>query len=278
MKKIVKFIKLANYGATPIYEQLPSWFFPKRHLKFKAYGVGMSKTGTVSLHAMFSKHYRSAHDPERRFLGKKIMAFAHNRMNKNDIIKYIKQRDRRLGLEMDASHLNGHLIEFLVSEFHESQFILTIRDCYSWLDSYINYRLARSFFEKVAWVRDLQNFRYGGDKYKYAKEEKILVNHRLHTLDGYFSWWNTHNTRILSTVPPERLLVVKTRELTTSIPRIERFLGIMPNTLITARANVNPQKFNILSQIDKDFLEAKANFHCKELMDKYFPEVKGFNS
>jgi len=34
------------------------------------------------------------------------------------------------------------------------------------------------------------------------------------------------------------------------------------------------QKFNLLAQIDKDFLAAKANLHCKELMDKYFPEIK----
>jgi len=25
-------------------------------------------------------------------------------------------------------------------------------------------------------------------------------------------------------------------------------------------------------------LEEKANFHCKELMDKYFPEVKGYSN
>jgi len=278
---IKKFIRKANYLATPLYDILPSWFFPERDLRFKAYGIGMGKTGTVTLSIIFSKRYRTAHEPERRFFANKIVAFAHGKINKNDLIKYVNQRDRRLGLEMDASHLNLHLLDILVNEFSEAKFILTIRDCYSWLDSSINHRLARlgSSVEKRAWFRHMDDLRFGADRFKYAKEEKVLVDNGLYTLDSYFSWWKTHNTRVLSTVPPERLLVVKTRELTQSIPQIETFLGITPGSLLTSvHANVRRKKFNILSQIDKDFLEEKANFHCKELMDQYFPEVKSFNS
>lgn len=181
---------------------------------------------------------------------------------------------------MDAAHLNIHILDILIDEFSDAKFILTMRDCYSWLDSFINHRLARpGFYEKRAWIKDLGDLRFGADRYKHAQEEKILAEHGLYTLDGYFSWWKTHNTRILTTVPPEKLLVIKTWELTQWIPEIERFLGITPGSLLTsARGNVTSKKFHILSQIDKDFLEAKANFHCKELMDQYFPEVKGFNS
>jgi hypothetical protein len=75
-----------------------------------------------------------------------------------------------------------------------------------------------------------------------------------------------------------RLLVVKTSEINQSIRKIENFLGITQGTLPNQiRENVRRKNFNILSSIDKNFLEEKANFHCQELMDKYFPEVKGFN-
>jgi hypothetical protein len=75
------------------------------------------------------------------------------------------------------------------------------------------------------------------------------------------------------------LLVVKMPELTQSIPQIETFLGITPGSLPTfVRGNVTTKKCHILSQIDKDFLEEKANFYCKELMDKYFPDVKGYSN
>ncbi len=193
------------------------------------------------------------------------------------MILLTKQRDRRLNLEMDASHLNVHILEILVKEYPQAKFILTIRDCYSWLDSSINHRLARpGFSEKRMWIKQLSALRFGADRYKYTPEEKVLVDNGLYTLDSYFSWWNTHNTKVLTTVPHERLLIIKTRELTQNIPQIEQFLGITSGTLPTsARGNVTTKKFNILSQIDKDFLKEKADLHCKELMDKYFPEVKG---
>jgi hypothetical protein len=54
---LFKVIKKANYWATPIYDILPSWCFPERHLRFKAYCVGMAKTGTISIHIMFSELY-----------------------------------------------------------------------------------------------------------------------------------------------------------------------------------------------------------------------------
>ena len=100
----------------------------------------------------------------------------------------------------------------------------------------------------------------------------------MYTLDGYFSYWAEHNSQVLAKVPEERLFTVRTREINQNITRIENFLGITPSSLPkNVHGNVASQKFHILSQIDKDFLEEKANFHCKELMDKYFPEVKGFN-
>jgi hypothetical protein len=48
--------------------------------------------------------------------------------------------------------------------------------------------------------------------------------------------------------------------------------------IVPFRKKVEGKKLNILSQIDKDFLEKKANFYCKELMDKYFPDVKGYSN
>ena len=274
-----KIVGWANTAVTPLYDALPSRCFPERHLKFKAYCVGMAKTGTVSMHIMFSQH-RSAHEPDRRILVGKILAFANGKIDKSKLIKYIKHRDRRLGLEMDSSHLNYHLIDILVNEFSEAKFILTIRDCYSWVESAINFFVARPLF-RFHWsqhhLRALRRLRFRANEFKHTKEEKILADNECYTLDGYFSFWREHNSKVLATVPADRLLVVKTREINQRVPDIENFLGIESGTLINrVHANVGSKKFHILSQIDKDFLEEKANLHCKELMDKYFPEVKCF--
>jgi hypothetical protein len=269
-------------AAIPFYDILPSWCFPERQLRFKAYCVGMGKTGTTTMHAIFSKQYRSMHEPENRFLTYKILAFINGKIGKSEFAKYVKHRDRRLGLEMDSSYLNLYLLDILVSEFSEAKFILTIRDCYSWLDSVVNHRMANPTLVGRDWFRrhlaEMADIWYKTDKFQHANEEKTLAERGLYTLDGYFSYWREYNSRVLATVPKERLLVVKTTEINQNIQRIENFLGIPQGTLPNqVRENVRSKKINILSQIDKDFLEAKANFYCKELMDKYFPEIKGFN-
>jgi hypothetical protein len=247
--------------------------------------VGAAKTGTTSIHAAFRQQYRSAHEPEWGLLIHKLLAFAHGKINKSELSRYVKHRDRRLALEIDSSHLNYHLLDILVSEFGDAKFILTIRDCYSWLDSLLNHHYPVYFSlqkhqlrrNRNLWVK-LYDIDFKMNEFKHAKEENILANKGLYTLDGYFSYWREHNSRVLATVPEDKLLVVKTQNINQDIQKIEEFLGIMPSTISNnVRENVRKKKFNILSQIDKDFLEEKANIHCRELMDEYFPEVKGFN-
>jgi hypothetical protein len=123
----------------------------------------------------------------------------------------------------------------------------------------------------------LSDLRFRTNK-QHSKEEEVLAHNGRYTLDGYFSYWREHNSKVLTTVPKERLLVIKTREIDQNLRKIEEFLGIPLGTLPkNVREKARRKRFNLLSQIDQDFLEAKANFHCKELMDKYFPEIKGFN-
>lgn len=282
VNNLVSIARTANLKnvAVPLYDILPSWVFPKRQLRFKAYCVGMGKTGTTTMHAIFRNQYRSAHEPEARFLVPKIWDFVNRNIDQNQFTQYIKHQDRRLGLEMNSSALNYYLIDILVNEFSDAKFILTIRDCYSWLDSIINHHIINLDNFKSNWFKHywivLSKMCYRTDK-KHVKEEAILANNGLYTLDGYFSYWRKCNSKILTTVPKERLLIIKTTEINQNIRQIENFLGIPLGTLPNqVRENVRRKKFNILSQIDKDFLEEKANFHCKELMDKYFPEVKGY--
>lgn len=281
MKSLEKLRRKTNYWATPIYNRLPSWCFPIHQLKCKAYCVGMAKTGTVTMHIMFSKNYRTAHEAESRFLINKILAFAHGKISQGEFTRYVKHRDRRLGLEMDSSNFNYFLLDILVSEFSDAKFILTIRDCYSWLDSLINHYFARPMLRDKHWskkfVMRLNALRYEVNGFEHAKEEKVLADNGLYTIDGYFSYWMEHNSKILSTVPEDRLLVIKTREIDQSIPKIENFLKITPGSLSkNVHGNVGSKKFHLLSQIDKDFLEEKANTHCKPLMEKYFPEITGY--
>ena len=270
-----------NSLATPLYEKMPGWCFPDRPRRFHAYCVGTGKSGTVSIYLMFSK-YRTQHEAESRFIIPKVIAFNNGKMSTDEVIKYIKHRDKRLSLEMDSSALNYFFIDILVDQFSNAKFILTIRDCYSWLDSLINHTLSRPWIQQNKfnlhshWT-SLRKMVYNIGEKQHTSQEQVLCENGLATLDGYFSYWAKHNQHILTTVPQERLFVVKTKEINSNISEIEKFIGVTSGSLLKIHGNTARQKFNLLSKIDKIFLEERANVHCGELMNKYFPEIKGFN-
>lgn len=269
-------LKLGKRALWPQYgtSRLRRLLYPRR---FQAYCIGTAKSGTSSIAALFRKHYQAAHEPESQHIIDIFLTDARGSLDERELIKYIKTRDKRLGLELDSSQLNYFFLDILVREFVDAKFILTLRDCYSWLDSFINHQLTRPASDQ--WIK-LRDLRFRREGLEYAKEEKILVEHGLYTLDGYLSYWAHHNRKVLLTVPRERLLIVKTSEVSSETAKIADFLGIPLDSLDQKKSHSNKatSHIGIVSKIDKRFLEKKVETHCKELMDAYFPEMMGSGS
>jgi hypothetical protein len=247
--------------------------YPRR---FQAYCIGTGKSGTHSIAGLFSRRYRTAHEPEREFIIDTILAAASGLISEEEKVDFIRKRDKRLWLELESSVYIYHFLDILVREFPHAKFILTIRDCYSWLNSYMNHKLAGPVSDK--WWR-MREFRYRPDKFTYAKEEQILFEHGLYPLDSYLSAWGTHNRKVPAIVPKEKLLVVRTHEIIQNITRIAEILEIPVETLDPSKAHLfkTQRNFGILSKIDRDFLEEKVNIHCRDVMNQYFPEIRCFN-
>lgn len=265
LKNVIKQIKKAVYSKLPMCSIYPR--------KFHAYCVGTAKSGTHSIAEMFSLNYRASHEPEGKLMIDMILAASNGSITKIEQTEFVKKRDKRLWLEMESSQLTYFFIDILVENFVNAKFILTIRDCYSWLDSLINHQLSLPVSQN--WLK-LRNFRFKADEFKHTKEEKILAENGLYTLDGYLSYWATHNKNVLATVPENRLLVIRTHEITQNISRIAEFLGIHTKYLDVSKSHSFKSKKNygLLSRIDRKFLEEKVDTHCKEIMDKYFPDIK----
>lgn len=242
---------------------------------FHAYCIGTQKSGTHSIAGLFQPRYNSAHEPEHYPLIQLLLA----NQPVNQINEQLTKRDQHLGLELESSNLLSFFIERLVSEFTEAKFILTIRDCYSWLDSCLNHQLNAQRTEEMAFWWRYRDFCFRQEQFKHAAQEKTLAEHNLYTLDGYLSYWQRINQKILSTIPPERLLIVRTLEIEASIDKIAQFLPIPVETLNPSRSHLYKaqKKFNLLWQIDRDFLEQKVEFYCRPLMTQYFPEVRDMN-
>lgn len=264
-----------RYWMTPLFECCPEKCFPLRKRLIQVYVVGMPRSGTVSLYDIFKTNFRADHEPESRFLTNKVVDYRMNRLDKQGMRRYLRHRDRRLGLELDTSYLNGEVVELLADEFPDARFILTIRDVLSWTDSMMNFLLNKPEFmtSRKPHIREHMEVQFGAPPYVYAPEEEILQKLGLHPLSRYLKYWTEHNQRVINLVPPKRLLVIKTADIGHSSNAIEIFLNLPLNSLgKSVHSNSAPTRHSLLKQIPHEFVRAQVQTHCGELMQKYFPE------
>jgi transcriptional regulator with XRE-family HTH domain len=239
--------------------------------KFQAYVVGLPKTGTVSLAGIFG-NYRASHEFDQWETHQMVIKYKQGLISKKQVCEYLKKRDLMAGLpEMDSAYFNSHYLDILAVEFSEAKFICLIRDCYSWLNSYISH-----FVEPE---REVLKSREIGNGFPFdlprgsLKERVELVNNFHKYIDTPLSFWSNSYKSILEKLPPNRSLIVKTQEISGKVDEIANFIGVPPQSLIRENSHLNKLKKNIhiLHKLDYDFLKAKFDEYCSSLMERFFP-------
>ena len=225
------------------------------------------------METLLGGHLRSAHEPESDEIIDVVLANAAGRMHDSELQYYLLLRDRRLSLESDSSQLNIFLLHKLVQLFPCARFILTIRDPYSWLDSFINHQLTHSASDQWLALRD---FRFRPDLYVHQPEEMILKDHGLYSIDGYLSYWGWHNRKAIAVVPEEQLLIVRTDQITERVDEIASFAGVPKARLQKEKSHSfkAQKKFGLLDKVDRQFLDDKVAEHCGGLVARFFPESR----
>jgi len=240
--------------------------------RFHAYCVGAAKTGTTSLALLFSENFRAAHEPMSHHFN--LTWGGRAKIEGDRFDSYLEQRDRYLNLEMEASHNVLPAVPALVRLYPEAKFILTVRECLSWMESLISEELdTRENRDSYLWWQPW--FRHTcGAAAGHPTEEKVLADVGLSTVRGYMRYWARHNREVLAAVPEERLLIVRLDQLDESHDRMAEFLGIDPNTLPKreSRANTRSDKAITVDCIGRDYVERIAQEECGELMAQFFPE------
>ncbi len=191
-----------------------------------------------------------------------------------ELCNWIRARDRELALEVDSSWFNGLILDFLAGEFPRARFVLTIRDCYSWANSEFRRVLHHPSQEPIR-VK-LREFLYGSTGAAHSPAEQVLKDNGLYPLAGYLARWTAHNEKVLATIPPERLLVVRTDQIRPRAFEIADFAGLPRHAVRLDRTHEyrNPVPRQIITEIDPNFLEQKIEQHCRPLMRRFFPEIK----
>ncbi|MGH7571181.1 MAG: sulfotransferase [Gemmatimonadota bacterium] len=241
-----------------------------------AFCPGAPKSGTHSLASLLGGSLRVAHEPHAMMLINALKGSSFHSIPPARCAQLLKRRDRILGLELESSHLLGPFVSTLVPLFPEARFVLPIRDCFSWLDSMINQQLRKrdeAEDRKWATVWDLY---FQRDRFRHPPEEQVLKDAGLHTLDGYLTYWSTHNRHVLDTVPTARLFVLRTDQIGSRAGELAAFLGISPSSVDPARSHTYRRSSDdrLLDRLDQEYVADKCDAHCRELMERYYPETR----
>lgn len=240
--------------------------------RFHAYGVGTAKSGTTSLAAIFQPHYRSRHEPLSRPL---LLQAAKRPDGLGEPTGFpVLRRDVQLRLEMDSSQLNFVILGDLVRAFPDARFVVTIRDCFSWVESFINHQLSRPPKPRSGplWSQ-FRDDRFRASQLRHPPEEIELQRRGLYTLEGYFSYWALHNRAALDLIPADRRLILRTTDIGNSLDQLATFLSIPVETLSGGQAHENRAKgrYGVLDEVPQDHVIAVARQQCGELMEELFP-------
>ena len=245
--------------------------------RFRAYNVGIAKSGTTSIAGIFSK-YRAAHEFMFPETTRAISDYRTGIISKEEFVRFLHSRDQKGNLEMDSSSFNFNYVDILVDEYPDAKFITTIRDCYSWLDSMLNMLLVLDIKD---WMIDFgfRSFGISVTRDMISSRENI-IEALPHMLDGLLKYWADGQQFSLDNLPKERSLVLRTDEISESLERIAHFLGVPEDTLSSEQSHLfkAERKFNILQDTDFNLLQDKFQMHCATLMQKYFPDrtLEGF--
>jgi hypothetical protein len=256
------------------------WDYADRPVRrFQAYNVGIAKTGSTSIAGLFG-HYRSAHEFMFEQTARTLVGHARGEIAHDDLRAFIRQRDERGLLEMDAATFSFSYADILVQEFPAALFLLTIRDCYSWLDSLLNMTLLlgpRMPAWMVAYGQHVNRFRFVP---AMAQSRATFIQHLPELVEASVRYWARANRHLLEVLPPERTLLLHTTDISTSIDTIAAFIGVPAHTLLPAQSHLfrAAKKLGLLHEIDYEFLRKQCERHCGALMGEFFPSdtLRGF--
>jgi hypothetical protein len=218
--------------------------------------------------------YRSAHHPDQKVRLPLAARYLKDDIQDSAAARVLRRRDRLLRLELESSSLAGILIEPLSTACPDKKFILTVRDVYTWCDSWIDHNVNDPPEASSPWSA-LDRIRLRIDEVEPTRFDSPLVERGLPPLACYFQLWADHNSRVLEVVPPRRLLVVETSQILAKTGELAAWAGVPPETLRTERGWIfsTPTKHHVLATLDRSYVQDTANRICGPLMSRYFPEV-----
>jgi len=231
--------------------------------------LGTPKSGTTSIAGLFAGKFRYGHEAERDAHVKVIYSHYKGKITDKAYIKYLRKRDKRLWMDIESNCFLGYRPDLTYRALPDYQFILTIRDPWSWLDSIFNNNISFPVARHKTMERWHEVF-FQPDKYVHYQDEQILKDFKLYPVDAYLNYWVNANQSVINSIPDEQLLIIPTKNISGSLEVIEDFLGIPNNTLKQEHSfsNVTENKYDVRSKLDEEYIRDRIKVICNDFIVK----------
>ncbi|MDZ4763335.1 MAG: sulfotransferase [Chloroflexota bacterium] len=245
--------------------------------RFQAFAVGLQRCGTHSMHFIFQKNYRSAHEPSIIHTCELMYDRVHGGMDEKTFERRWLSRDRFLWLEMESNNIPTIIAPTLARLFPEAKFVLLLRDPYSWLHSLW---AVQHWFTPISqhprWYQKMMAYMYGYGRMEYGAGDQNLKQIGLPPLRGYLQHWRRMYDLGLNELPADRRLILYTHQLTNKLPDIAQFLDVPLDTLDQDNTHGDPAKDKrpFIFQIDRAYLEDQVHEICDPVLSQWFPTIK----
>ena len=235
---------------------------------FRLYSVGNAKTGTTTVPRMFEL-YRSSHECDAGRMASLAAGVLRGQLDPRSarVRRALRRRTLRYHLEVDAANFLTPFAGTLALLYPDAKFVLTIRDCFSWLDSRVE-----QFIRNTSFRGGYADAQYRRFHEAFAPEEAVLRDAGLWPIAAYLRGWAAYNELVLASVPPDRLLVLRTEDLGDSASVLAQFVGGPATTVRTSHANRNVAPSGFLGKVPTPFIVDRAREHCATLMERYWGE------
>lgn len=222
--------------------------------RFHLIGVGLPKTGTISLAYLFRPfrwgvEFLFAQTVER------LADWRAGTLTQDGMRRWLALRAEAGALELDSASFNHYFVDILVELHPAARFVYTRRDAVSWADSFLNMMLRHStYLRGRPWPRwQLVLGRLMAPSFDPAQ---FVSPARLHfelrpLAEELLGFYARETARIEAAIPPERSLMIPTDELSTRLDDLAGFAGLPGSALNAAgsHANRTPGKIPLLASL-----------------------------
>lgn len=230
--------------------------------RFHLIGVGLPKTGTTSLGAVFSR-YRWGHEVDFERAIDVLHARLVGTATDADVGAAWGARDQHHQLECDSASFHHYAAPLLVDLFPDARFVWTLREPVDQIGSFLDMMVrncARHGGTMPAWQVRIGELMIGAfEPSAYSSPERLQA--ALPDLtDRYLTHWATATERLLDCLPSERTLVLETEGLSQDLPRLAAWAGVPVETLTPAHENRAPARRGWLAGVPG--LDDRVAHHC----------------